>query len=189
MAGLDIRWDGIGGPQRFADRLSQIGDGRIRMIGNRVVNHTGDRARTVVRRELTKQTGLKRTIIVKAVRVTRSSPSTLAYEMKAKGGDVALKFFRARETRRGVSAAPFGKRQVFGSTFIRGGRFPNRSGIVFRGHVMERVGADRLPIKVVQSGVVIPNEMVSGATASAFHRVVRSHMPNRFAHELRRLLP
>lgn len=174
---------------RFARFIRKLNDGQVRAVANRVVNRTGDMARTGVRRTLTKQTGLKRATIVKAVSVKRSSPATLAYEMTARGGDVALKFFGARETRKGVSAAPFGKRQVFAGTFIKGGRFPNRSGIVFRGHVMKRVGAGRFPINVEQSGVIIPNEMVTGETAAEFERVARTVLPRRMEHELRRLMP
>lgn len=189
MIGLHLTWADASGMKRFERLVRQLNDGQVRIVGNRVLNRTGDTARTGVRRTLTKQTGLKRAVIVKAVRVKRSDPATLAYTMTSKGGDIALKFFGARETRKGVSAAPFGKRKVFASTFIKGGRFPNRSGIVFRGHVMKRQGPDRVPIHVEQSGVVIPHEMVTGDTAAEFQRVVRTVMPRRMAHELRRLLP
>jgi len=143
-------------------------------------------ARTQVYRSLTAQTGLKRRVIVKAVRVTRSNSGTLTYTMTTKGGDIALKFFAARETRRGVSAAPFGQRRIFPSTFILGGRFPNRHGVVFHGHVMRREGASRFPIKVEQSGVIIPAEMVKGATAQAFRSTVARVLPQRVEHEIRR---
>lgn len=189
MTGLHLTWVDASGMKRFERLVRQLNDGQVRIVGNRVLNRTGDTARTGVRRTLTKQTGLKRAVIVKAVRVKRSDPATLAYTMTSKGGDIALKFFGARETRKGVSAAPFGKRKVFASTFIKGGRFPNRSGIVFRGHVMKREGPGRVPIHVEQSGVVIPHEMVTGDTAAEFQRVVRTVMPRRMAHELRRLLP
>lgn len=185
---LVTKWADVSGIQRFGKMLSTLAEGEVRKIGNRAVNRTGDMARTQVCRVLPKQTGLPRTTIIRAVRVTRSSPHTLAYTMSAKGGDVALKFFKARETRAGVSAAPFGKRKVFAGTFIKGGRFPNRSGIVFHGHVMRRAGAARFPIKVEQSGVVIPAEMVSGATLDAFERTVREVLPRRVDHELGRLL-
>lgn len=185
---LVTRWADASGIQRFGKLLSTLSQGEVSRIGNRAVNWTGDRARTQVRRELTAQTGLPRKTIVKAVRVTRSTPHTLAYTMTAKGGDVALMFFRARETRAGVSAAPFGKRQVFVHTFIKGGRFPDRKGVVFRGHVMKRTGPERFPVKVEQSGVVIPAEMVSGATLEAFNRTVRSALPRRVEHEIARLI-
>ncbi|MGQ2906728.1 MAG: phage tail protein [Aliihoeflea sp.] len=187
MANLIIGWGDRTGLDRFAQSLQGLTDKRFKTVVNRVVNRTGDMARTQVRRELTGQTGLPLKTIVKAVAVARSQPGTLTYRMTARGGDISLKFFRPRETRAGVVASPFGKRQVFGGTFIKGGRFPNRKGIVFLGHVMQRVGKARFPIKVVQSGVVIPNEMTTGATVRSFHSTVQRVMPQRLAHELRRL--
>src|SRR5690606_7015065 len=127
-------------------------------------------------------------VIVRTVKIKRPSYTDLTYEMRASGGDVALKYFDPRETRKGVSARPFGKRQVFPSTFMKGGRFPNRKGMVFNGHVMKRVGPDRFPIEVQKSGVIIPEQMVSGETAAAFQRVVREVLPRRVEHELWRLL-
>ncbi|GJE45316.1 hypothetical protein [Methylobacterium soli] len=49
------------------------------MALTRALNHTGDKARTQMTRALTAQTGLKRTVIVKALRVTRASPGVLTY--------------------------------------------------------------------------------------------------------------
>lgn len=184
---LVINWHDDTGFRRFERAIRSLDPAKLNPALNRAVNRAGDMSRTQVRRVLPGQTGLPRATIVKAVRVIRSQPFTLAYTMTAQGGDVALKFFGARETRKGVSAAPFGKRQVFAGTFIRGGRFPNRSGTVFHGHVMERTGPARFPIKVVKSGVVIPTEMVSGETARAFQSTVSRVLPHRVAHEIRRL--
>lgn len=183
---LDIRWKDVRGLVRFEDAFDELGERGMRRVGNRAVNRTGDMARTQVRLTLPKQTGLPRRTIVKAVRVKRSTMATLAYTMKAQGGDVSLKYFKARETRAGVSAAPFGKRQVFEGTFMRGGRFPNRVPLNMGGHVFARVGAARLPIEKQPSGVIIPVEMVSGQTAEIFNRTVARVLPRRIAHEITR---
>lgn len=186
MLELQVRWADAGGIVRLDRAMRALGEQKFRVIGNRVVNRTGDMARTHVRKALTRQTGLKRVVIVKAVRVTPSSPATLTYRMSAQGGDIALKFFSPRETRAGVSAAPFGVRKVFPGTFIKGGRFPDRKGVVFHGHVMKREGASHFPILVQQSGVIIPEEMVKGETASGFQRIAREVLPRRMMHEIRR---
>ncbi len=187
MPDLVIRWQDIEGLMRFDNGIKALGkDGR--KVMQRALARSGDMARTQVVRALTKQTGLKRGVIVNAVKVNRPSWTDLVYELRASGGDIALKYFDPRETRAGVSARPFGKRQVFPSTFMRGGRFPDRKGMVFNGHVVKRKGADRFPIEVQKSGVVIPNEMVTGETAATFQRVVRENLPRRVEHELGRLL-
>ncbi|MFN4098164.1 MAG: hypothetical protein ACK4GT_00170 [Pararhodobacter sp.] len=184
---LVLGWQNGEDLARFAGALRSLGDARFRIVGARVVNRTGDMSRTQVRRRLTKQTGLKRRTIVKAVGVTRASPASMVYVMRAKGGDVSLKYFAARETRRGVSAAPFGKRRVFAGTFIKGGRFPSRVPIGMGGHVFARTGGGRTPIEKQKSGVVIPAEMVSGATRQAFEASTRMVLPQRMAHEIRRM--
>lgn len=186
MLELQVRWADAGGVRRLERAMLALGPQKFRVVGNRVVNRTGDMARTHVRKALTKQTGLKRTVIVKAVRVARSTPANLTYRMSARGGDIALKFFAPRETRAGVSATPFGVRKVFAGTFIKGGRFPDRKGVVFHGHVMKREGAARFPITVQQSGVIIPQEMVKGETASGFNRIAREVLPRRMLHEISR---
>ncbi|MDQ0314838.1 phage tail protein [Amorphus orientalis] len=189
---LSVRWSNIDGLVRYERALKVLGDKRMRAVENRVVNRTGDAARTQVRRQLPKQTGLKRKVIVEAVRVSRSDPSTLTYTMTAQGGEVALKFFGARETRRGVSAAPFGQRKIFEGAFMKAGWVwskrvikPNWNGQVFkRTGGTTRTGMDEFEKQ--KSGVFIPKEMVRGATKSAFERTVSSVMPRRFEHEIKR---
>ena len=188
MTGLVIRWQDVSGLVRFDNGIKSLGkDGR--KVMQRALARSGDMARTQVYRALAAQTGLKRKVIVRSIRVKRPSFVDLTYEMKASGGDIALKYFSPRETRGGVSAAPFGKRQIFPSTFLKGGRFPNRKGMVFNGHVVKRTGTGRFPIEVQKSGVIIPNEMVTGETAAAFQRVVAHNLPLRVEHELGRMLP
>lgn len=186
---LTIRWADVEGLKRFEAGIRALGDRKMRAVGNRAVNRTGDMARTQVRRALTKQTGLKRRVIVEAVKVTRSTPATLIYRMSAAGGDISLKHFAARETRRGVSAAPFGKRKIFAHTFIKGGLFPDRKTLAYGGEVFmpDLASSDwGRTFEVQKSGVVIPAEMVKGETKAAFERTVATVLPARLEHELHR---
>ena len=189
MSGLSIRWANEAELRRFVSAFQKLGDQGVTKVGVRAVNRTGDMAKTQVVRALTRQTGLKRPTIVKTIgNPKKANFGDLSYEMRAKGGDVSLKYFAAREIRRGTSAAPFGKRQVFAGAFMRGGVFPKR--VVAKrlnGHVFEREGKARLPISKLKSGVVIPAEMVKGETAQAFGRSVSANLPRRIEHELRRL--
>ncbi len=183
---------------RLSNMLGAAGAGARHAI-RRAINHTGDRAKTQMIRALTAQTGLKRGVIVRALRVTRAAhggaldgagSGALSYAIRSKGGNIALKHFRARETRAGVSAAPLGRRQVFAGTFIKGGAFPKRVALSKGGgHVFRRVaGARRLPVEKVRSGVFIPEQMTEGATADAFHAMVNAALPARMEHELGRII-
>lgn len=190
MSGLAIRWHAVAGLKRFENQIGALGEKAPHAL-RRAVARTGDMARTQVVRALTKQTGLKRKVIVRAVKVTRPSFGSLNYVMRTRGGDIALKYFSARETRKGVSASPFGNRKVFPHTFIRGGKFPGRVRLGMGGHVfLPETSNPKWGRKFERqkSGVVIPAEMVKGRTAEAFQASVRANLPRRVEHELGRLL-
>jgi hypothetical protein len=154
--------------RRYHNVLGSLGSEKTKIVMMRTLNAQGDKMRTKVVRAVTKQTGLKRGVIVRAVRRKGASTGDLTFELKAKGGNVRLKFFRPGEFRYGVRAFPRGKATKFPSAFLKGGRFPNRVALPFGGNVMERVGEKRLPIRVKRSDVYIPDELVTGQSEAAF---------------------
>ena len=154
----------------------------------RAINHTGDKARNQMRRVLVKQTGLKAKTIRRAVTSTRAFNGG-DYVIKSSGGNIRLMFFRARETRRGETAAPWGTRRLYAGSFMKGGQFPNRVDLGKRGAVFRRTGKGRMPIESVRSGLFIPTEMVTGDSEAAFYGVVSRDLGPRLAHELYRVLP
>lgn len=156
---------------------------------NRALNRAGDMARTAMVRELVPQTGLKYGVIRRALRVDRATRvSGSVYVIRSKGGNIRLKFFKATETRKGATAAPRGSRRLFAGSFIKGGRFPNRVALKMGGNVFRRAGKARKSLVLVRSGVFIPEDMVSRASANAFFTISQTVLPRRLAHELLRIL-
>lgn len=157
----------------------------------RIVNQVGDRSKTIVIRELTKQTGLQRAVIVRAIGdPRRASSGRYVYDMTTRGGNIRLKYLKPRETRKGVVARPFGKSTLFAGAFLRGGRFPNRKEVSkFDGHAFVRVNRSGSRITFARSGVYIPVEMTSGATVAAFHRVAAPLLDQRVSAVLDKLVP
>ena len=148
-------------------------------------------------RALVKQTGLKsgsggktaRQVMDQALQVTRAAQQgALTYTIASHGGDIRAKYFGPKETQKGVTITPRGQRVLIAGAFTRGGRFPDRVGLSMGGQVFKRAGRGRLGLVVQKSGVTIPAEMVTGATADAFHEVVERDLPDRLAHELMRIL-
>mgnify|MGYP001245940704 CR=1 FL=1 len=144
------------------------------------INKVGNRAKTQVIRNLTAQTGLPRKTIVKAI----GDPGTarmgkLSYEMVTRGGNIRLKYLHPIESRPGVIAKPWGKRQLFAGSFMKGGAFPNRKVVSkFDGHVYRRIGFGQRTdgstgekLTQVRSGMLIPVEMTKGATSAAFVKI------------------
>lgn len=183
---MTFRWsnDAI---KRFDNQLKALGKEAPKAL-QRAIARAGDQARTQVYRALTKQTGLPRKTIVKAVKVKRPSWTDLSYTMTTEGGNISLKYFSPRETRKGVVAKPFGKSTLFAGSFMKGGRFPNRSGNVFGGHAFHRLTGKRFPIEKTKSEVVIPEEMIKGETLKVFNQTVDKVLPARVEHEIGRLL-
>lgn len=175
---------------RYGQRLQALADGQGRMVLARALVHTGRKARTQVVRALTAQTGLKRQVLARAVREQRGRGGDLAFILESRGGNVSLKYFKPRETRRGVSAAPWNARKVFSLTFNRSGWTwaTRRASPKLNGHVFKRQGAARLPIAKVKSALYIPDEMVSGATVDAWEQVIGRDLAGRVGHELARVL-
>lgn len=214
---LELKWQNTADLNRLANAMGRLNGGQRHLALQRAVNHTGTIAKNVVKQALVKQTGLSPRAIEKALKVSRASGAFLdkstgeaiaiqggniVYAITTSGGDISLKYFRKRETTKGVVATVFGKQKLYPGSFIKGGRFPNRkSAKSLGGHVYERTGsiikATRgksegkkvSQIRLLDSGVVIPAEMLKGAAAAAFQRTVNERLPNRVMHEINHLCP
>lgn len=193
---ITIREQG-NGLERFANAIRALGDQAPVALG-RALRHTGDKSKTQVVRSLARQTGLSRSVIVRAVKVKgprHGNPNIgradadLTYTLESRGGDISLKYFGAREVRAGVTAKPWNVRKTYKGAFMRGGAWPNRVALpTLNGHAFRRTDTDRTPIEKQKSGVVIPEEMIEGATLEAFETVINRDLPARVGHELHRLL-
>jgi hypothetical protein len=168
----------------------------------RAINRTGQTVGNEAGRALSDQTGLPRRTGIKAVRreVERATPATLSYVIHGQGGDISLRYFKPRETRKGVTASPWNSRRLYPSSFMRAGWWPKRvvkpnwNGQVFvransDGYSYDGLrsqGAKRVGTKFTKqkSGLFIPIEMVRGATAAAWQQGARRLQP-RIEHEVR----
>lgn len=193
MSTISVRW-ADGHLKKFGEQVDEL-NRQFPKVLPRIINQVGNKAKTQVIRNLTRQTGLPRKTIVKAVQVGAAGGKKLSYEMVTRGGNVRLKYLSPRETRPGAVAKPFGKRQLFPGSFMLGGRFPNRHGGNFDGHVMRRLGSDKRTdgstgekLAHVRSEVVIPNEMTSGTTASAFNKTAGPLLQQRVEAAIAKLL-
>ncbi len=162
---------------RLAERFAAAGV-NVRPALARALNHTGDKTRTQVARALARQTGAKYGVIRGALASFRAGAGGLVYKIVAKGAFMSLKEFGARQTRSGVSAAPWNKRRIFPHTFIVA---------TLGGHVFERTSKERFPIRKLW-GPAIPREMVKDQSKSAFESTVAHELPPRIEHEIAAIL-
>lgn len=170
MSAISVRW-ADNHLKTFGKRIGELNE-KFPLVLPRIVNQVGARAKTQVTRSLTKQTGLPRATIVKAIGDPgRARAGKLSYEMRTRGGNIRLKYLGAFETEDGVVAKPFGKTTLYPGAFMRGGWWPNRVDVPkFDGHAMIRNGSGR-NYTFARSGVMIPQEMTQGATMAAFQGI------------------
>jgi hypothetical protein len=165
------------GFQKLVSVLERAGH-NIKPALRRAINHTGDKARTQIGRVLVKQTGLKYGKVRQALHTAPASNAMLVYRIIAHGSYMSLKEFGPRQTKRGVSAAPWGKRHLFPHAFIA----PSLGG-----HVFVRKGKERFPIHKL-FGPAIPAEMVKAESKAAFERTVATELPARLVIEVNAIL-
>lgn len=189
MTAISMRWVDSN-LSEYGKRIGALKE-RFPKVLPRIVNQVGNRAKTVVIRELTKQTGLPRATIVRAIgNPSTARPGKLYYDMTTQGGNIRLKFLRPKETPAGVVARPFGKPTLYPGAFMRGGLFPDRKDVPdFHGHAFYRLNPSGTRITFARSGVFIPKEMTTGATSAAFHRVAAPLLKERVEAALDKLVP
>ncbi|MEP0233445.1 MAG: phage tail protein [Roseibium sp.] len=187
MGDLGMRWSDVSGLKIMDQAMRDLDPLKVRRAGAMALNRAGSQGVTQTRRAMARQTGLSQKLLKRAMKPIRASATTLEFLIRAKGGDISLKYFQARETQRGVSAKPFNHRRVFAGSFIKGGRFPGRVDLRMNGHVFKRTDADRMSIKKQRSGVIIPYEMVKDESGKAWRQTVGKVLPVRMQHELKRL--
>lgn len=156
----------------------------------RAVNAVGKTARTIVTRKLAKQAGLKYRAVARVLTTKTATIGDLSFRIIARGAHISLKEFGARPTKKGVSAAPWGKRRVFLHSFI----LPSVGG-----HVFVRAGTRRVMVKGRYAGKVrqplhkmygpaLPNELVKAETAAAFLAQVRAKLPAEVGRQIEAIL-
>lgn len=173
MAGVSVRTSGT--VANILAPVEMLADNRGKQAMARALNHTLAKTETAVNRATAKQAGLKYGDVKKEIRRFSANAEKLEGEIKGEGGYHKLSAFKPNKTKRGVSAAPWGERKVFKSTFFIG-----------KG-VFKRVGDKRFPVKTLY-GPAVPKEMVRRKAKEAFENTVGSALPGRVLHEMARLI-
>lgn len=175
MSAITMQFDGDG-LKRMREALDKLGGPEMEKAARRALNHTGTKARTQVKRTLAAQMGVGPSALAQygALAYRRSNYARLAHEIYATGKHMPLKAFGARQTRKGVSATPWGKRRLFPKTFIIA---------AYGGNVYKRTGSGRGPLKRLW-GPNIARELVREPTVGAW-RAVAATLPARVEHEVR----
>lgn len=157
-----------------------------------VLNRMLTKTRSALVPVLTRQTGLSRRIIDKAVRPYRASPQNPHVMLITRGGEISYRYFGAHEVAGGVEATVKGDRVFVPGGFRRSGPRGRRQMVAkLNGQVYVNIDGKRWRGQIMKekSGVFIPYEMVSGQTAATFNRMVETDLIVEVERELAKLLP
>jgi hypothetical protein len=174
MTAITITVRGSGLP-KFEDAVAALGSTKATRAYRMALNTTGKKIYTEVKRTVAKQMGATQARVVRYghLRHKPAMGSELQTSIESSGGYIPLKDFGARQIRKGVSAKPWGKRRLFGSTFI----VPKLGGQVFRntGKFSEKSGRHN----AIESlwGPAVPKELVRDQSKAAFERIAAQTLP------------
>jgi hypothetical protein len=135
---MTIRIDVKAEVEAAQKNLDDLQKRQVRRAAARALNRTGQQVRTRAVRDTAKTMGLTGKRVREAITLFKANPNALYAEVKAKGQPISLKEFKARQTRKGVTAKVMGERKLYRHRFIVQS---------LGGHVFEREGKKRFPIR------------------------------------------
>jgi hypothetical protein len=158
---------------RYAARIARLADGQALAVISVGLSVGGEELRKSLVSTEAKQINLSTDTLNRALQ--SDMPTDTTFVIRARGGNIRLKYFSPVEGGGGVSASPRGKRTHYPGAFITSGRPGARRAVAkLNGQVYERIDKSRRAwggkIRQVRSGAYIPDEMVKGATLAAFDR-------------------
>ena len=168
------------GIARFASRLAGLSPDKVRRAGAEGLNEGGDKERTLVRRDLREQTGVKRYgSVLKRTRTRRATPSRLEYEIRGEGKGMPIDEFPVRASVGApVAATPWGVPHRFKRSFKTSAK----------GLLRARRGSSRFPIRSLR-GPSVAKEIVKDQTADGFEATAAPLVRAAVLKRLGRLLP
>ncbi|UNF39116.1 hypothetical protein [Bartonella krasnovii] len=116
----------------------------------------------------------------------KATAKFLETDIIGSGTPIPLKFFKAKETKRGVTYTLFGKKEILTHGFIKGGNFPKRVELKkMNGHVFQRVDSDKFPI-AKQEGPSIAKVMSKPEIANAIAQYASERLTKNIQRQLAR---
>lgn len=171
MIKLDVRTD-IASVRRQFRGL----EGQIDRAAARALNRAATSVRSVATKEIARESGIRPQRAVRdRLRIRKATPKYLIAEVGIGAWTPNLARFMARQVKKGVSAAAWGKRKLYPRVFLA-----NKGRTVFK-----RVGKERLPIEPV-FGPKIHKTFLEQKVVEAMRAIGRSRFATEFAREVKR---
>lgn len=158
--------------------LSQLHGRDFQRAAVQAVNQTARQGMTSVSRAIAKESGAKVGRVKRSMWFQPARPERLTAEISVSGRPIPLAEFRAKQTRRGVTANAWGRRKLYKGTFLA--TMPS-------GHtgVWKRKNETRLPIEEL-FGPSFPQIFGEGRVRDEFERTVGERLQVNLARQVDR---
>jgi hypothetical protein len=141
-------------PERQIDKLRKLLGESSKQVGRNVataLNATGKLAKSQIAKEITTELATPQKIVKQQISATKAAGGNLSVTITLKKTNrMSLRFFGARQTKKGVS---YKVSKSKGRKFVPGAFQGPRPGVMkasWKGNVFKRVGTSRLPIQKLQ---------------------------------------
>lgn len=171
----------IVGAQELERKLREYGHVALPTAMARALNTTAITVRKETIAQVAKAMGLKQKDVRDKSTIRRADRQRLEAVIRFEGEALNMIRFRARQTKRGVSAAPWGQRRLFRSAFIA--TMPSGGTVVMVRHKESPKYQGRLPIRPVL-GPGIAKTANDPELVKERERRIREILPDRLRREL-----
>ncbi|EJF82613.1 hypothetical protein MCW_01612 [Cardidatus Bartonella washoeensis 085-0475] len=160
------------------DTFTSLQAPRLNWALRNALNTTAKQVERFTETKVAKVTSAKSKRIKQGVYIKeKATAKFLETDIIGSGTPIPLKFFQARETKRGVTYKMFGKKEILPHAFIKGGSFPKRVDLKkLNGNVFQRADGDQFPIAKQEgpsiAGVMSKPEIASAIVKEANERLI-----------------
>ncbi|WP_273724248.1 hypothetical protein [Bartonella sp. AU18XJBT] len=172
--------------QQVKDTFTSLQAPRLNWALRNALNTSAKQVERFTETQVAKVTSAQSKRVKKGVYIKgKATAKLLETDIIGSGTPIPLKFFQARETKRGVTYTMFGKKEILPHAFIMGGSFPKRVELKMGGNVFQRDDGDQFPI-AKQEGPSIAGVMSKPEIASAIVKKANARLIANIQYQLAR---
>ncbi|MCZ2204007.1 hypothetical protein [Bartonella sp. A05] len=172
--------------KQVTEMMTMLQAPRLHWALRNAVNDTAKQVERFTEQKVSKVASVQAKRVKKGVYVnTKATVDHLEADIRGSATLLPLKFFKARETKRGVVYTLFGRREIMPHGFIQGGKFPERVDLKMGGNVFQIVDGDRFPI-AKQTGTSIASVMSKSEVSNAIEHYAHERLATNIRRQLAR---
>ncbi|WP_375656092.1 hypothetical protein [Bartonella sp. MR63HLJHH] len=172
--------------QQVKDTFTNLQAPRLNWALRNAVNTSAKQVERFAEKQIADVTSAQSKRVKKGVYIKgKATAKLLETDIIGSGTPIPLKFFQARETKRGVTYTMFGKKEILPHGFICGGKFPKRVTLKMGNNVFQRADGDQFPI-AKQEGPSIAGVMSKPKIASTIVKKANERLIANIQYQLAR---